>query len=102
VKGGRADHGAGLRIDLGESRPIREESRCGAVSGISTEAGRLRGEPAAIRNQQNRRHDAAQAAGGKRALYLGAVRTGHGLTTIMDCTSTFAPPFSWTTVPLLL
>ncbi len=81
-EGGRADHGAGLRIDFGESRPIREESRCGPVSGISTEAGRLRGEPAAIRNQQNRRHDGAQAAGGERALYLGAVRTGHGLTTI--------------------
>jgi transposase len=36
----------------------------------------------AIRDQQNRRHDGAQAAGGKRAVYLGAVWTGHGLTTI--------------------
>ena len=33
VKGG-ADHGAGLRIDPGESGPIREESRCGAISGL--------------------------------------------------------------------
>ena len=61
---GWADHGAGLCIDLGESRAIREESRCGTVSGISAEAGGLRGEPAAVRNQQSRRHDGAQAAGG--------------------------------------
>src|SRR5207253_11335571 len=35
----------------------------------------LRGEPAAIRNQQSRGHDGAPAAGGKRAVYLGAVPT---------------------------
>jgi hypothetical protein len=69
-------------LDLGESRTIRKESGCGAVSGTSAEAGRLRGEPAAIRNQQNRRHHGGQAAGGERALYLGAIRTGHGLTTV--------------------
>ena len=34
-----------------------------AVSGTSAEAGSLWGEPAAIRNQQKRRHDASQAAG---------------------------------------
>src|SRR6202030_2292859 len=39
-------------------------------------------KPAAIMNQQSRRYDGAQAAGGERALYLGAVWTGHGLTTI--------------------
>jgi Transposase IS116/IS110/IS902 family len=39
-------------------------------------------EPAAIRNQQSRRYDGAQAAGGKRAVYLGTVRTGHGPTTV--------------------
>jgi hypothetical protein len=55
-----ANHGAGLRIDLGEARAIHEESRCGAVSGISTEARRLRREPAAIRNQQSRRYDGAR------------------------------------------
>jgi transposase len=54
----------------------------GPYLGLVPKAGRLRGEPAAIRNQQNRRHDAAPAAGGERALYLGAVRTGHGLTTL--------------------
>jgi hypothetical protein len=86
VKGGRTDHVAGLRIDLGESRTIRKESGCGAVSGTSAEAGRLRGEPTAIRNQQNRRHDGAQAAGGERALYFGAVRTGYGLTTVWAAT----------------
>jgi transposase len=37
-------------VDLGESGPIREESRCGAISGISTEAGGFRGDPAAIRD----------------------------------------------------
>jgi transposase len=42
----------------------------------------FRGEPATIRNQQSRGHDAAPAAGRKRALYLGAVRTGHGLTPV--------------------
>ena len=63
-----------------------KKSRCGAVSGISTEAGGLRGEPAAIRNQQSRGHDDAPAAGRKRALYLGAVRTGHGLTTVWAAT----------------
>jgi transposase len=50
VKVGRTDHGVGLRTDLRESGPIREESRCGAISGISTEAGGFRGDPAAIRN----------------------------------------------------
>src|SRR2546428_13907865 len=79
---GGADHGAGLRIDVGESGTIREEPRCGSVSRISAEAGRFRGEPAAIRNQQSRGHDGAPAAGGERAVYLGAVRTGHGLTTV--------------------
>ena len=69
-------------LDLGESATIHEESRCGAVSGISAEARRLRREPAAIRNQQSRRYDGAQAAGGERAVYLGAIRTGHGLTTV--------------------
>ena len=34
------------------------------------------------RNQQSRGHDDAPAAGRKRALYFGAVRTGHGFTTI--------------------
>ena len=58
----------------------------GPYLGLVAEAGRLRGEPAAIRNQQNRRHDGAQAAGGKRALYLGTVRTGHGLTTVWAAT----------------
>ena len=38
--------------------------------------------PAAIRNQQSRRYDGAQADGGKRAVYLGTVRTGHGPTTV--------------------
>src|SRR2546428_13927170 len=66
---GGADHGAGLRIDVGESGTIREEPRCGTVSRISAEAGRLRGEPAAIRNQQSRGHDGAPAAGGERAVY---------------------------------
>ena len=65
-----------------ENRAIREESRCGTVSGIGTEAGGLRGKPAAIRNQQSRGHDGAPAAGGERAVYLGAVRTGHGPTTV--------------------
>ena len=48
----------------------------------SREARRLRRKPAAIRNQQSRRYDGAQATGGKRAIYLGAVWTGHRLTTI--------------------
>ena len=43
---------------------------------------KTRGEPAAIRNQQSRRYAGAQAAGGERAVYVGAVWTGHGLTTI--------------------
>ncbi len=77
-----AGHGAGLRIDPGESRAIREESRCGTVSGIGTEAGGLRGKPAAIRNQQSRGHDGAPAIGGERAAHLGAVRTRHGPTTV--------------------
>lgn len=38
----------------------------------------------AIRHQQNWRQDAAQAAGGKRALYPGAVWSGHRFTTIRD------------------
>ena len=79
---GGADHGAGLRIDPGESATIREESGCGTVPGLSAEAGKLGRDPAAIRNQQSRRYDGAQAAGGKRAVYLGTVRTGHGPTTI--------------------
>ena len=82
VKGVGPITAPGPRIDLGESGTIREESRCGAVSGISTEAGGLWGEPATIRNQQSRGHDDATSAGRKRALYLGAVRTGHGLTTV--------------------
>src|SRR5207237_9119980 len=81
---GGADHGTGLRIDVGESGTIREEPRCGTVSRISAEAGRLRGEPAAIRNQQSRGHDGAPAAGGERAVYRGGVRTGQGLTTVWD------------------
>ena len=81
-EGGGTDHGAGLRFDLGESRAICEESRCGTVSGIGAEAGRLGREPAAIRNQQSRRYDGAPAVGGERAVYLGAVRTRHGLTTV--------------------
>src|ERR1039458_8206013 len=44
--------------------------------------GRFGREPAAIRNQQSRRYDGAQAAGGERAVHLGAVRAGHGPTTI--------------------
>src|SRR5207249_7482111 len=48
-----------------------EESGCGTLSGISTEAGRLGGEPAAIRNQQSGEHDGAPAAGGERAVYPG-------------------------------
>src|SRR5437016_10187774 len=79
---GGADHGAGLRIDLGESATIREEPGCGTVPGIGAEAGRLGREPTAIRDQQSRRYDGAQAAGWERAVYLGAVRTGHGLTTV--------------------
>src|ERR1700694_3296792 len=49
---------------------------------VSAEAGGLRGQPAAIGNQQSRGHDAAQAAGGERALYFGALRTRHRLTTL--------------------
>src|SRR5216683_1032335 len=79
---GGANHGAGLHIDLGEPATIREEPGCGTVPGIGAEAGRLGREPAAIRNQQSRRYDGAQAAGGKRAVHLGAVRTGHGPTTV--------------------
>jgi hypothetical protein len=70
-----ADHGAGLRVDPGESETIREESGFGAVFGIGTEAKGLGGESAPIRNQQSRGPDDAPAAGGKRALYLGAIRT---------------------------
>jgi transposase len=65
-----------------ESATIREESGCGTVPGIGAEAGRLGREPAAIRNQQSRRYDGAQTAGGKRAVYLGTVWTGHGPTTV--------------------
>jgi transposase len=79
---GGADHSAGLRIDFRESGTIREEPGCGTLSGMGTEAGRFGREPAAIRNQQSRRYDGAQAVGGERAVYLGAIRTGHGLTTI--------------------
>jgi len=69
-------------LTLENPATIREESGCGTVSGLSAEAGGLGREPAAIRNQQSRRYDGAQAAGGKRAVHLGAVRTGHGATTI--------------------
>ena len=79
---GGADHFAGLCVDLGESETIREESGRGTVFGIGAEAGRLGGESATTRNQQSRRHDGAQAVGGERAVYLGAIRTGHGFTTI--------------------
>ena len=79
---GGANHGAGLCIDLGESATIREESGCGTVPGIGAEARRFGREPAAIRNQQSRRYDGAQAAGRERAVYLGAVWTGHEPTTI--------------------
>jgi hypothetical protein len=65
-KRGGANHIAGLRIDFGESGTIREESRCGTVSGIGTGAGGLRGESAAIRNQQGGGHDGAPAAGRER------------------------------------
>src|SRR5207253_940504 len=83
---GGADHGAGLHVDLGESATIREEPGCGTVPGIGAETGRLGREPAAIRNQQSRRYDGAQAAGGKRAVHFGAIRTRHGLTTIWAAT----------------
>jgi hypothetical protein len=58
---------------------IRDESGCGTVSGISAEPGRLWRQPAAI---GNRGHDAAPTARGERTVYLGAIRTGHGLTTV--------------------
>jgi hypothetical protein len=35
-----------------------------------------------FRNQQSRGHDGAQAVGGERAVYLGAIRTGHGFTAL--------------------
>ena len=68
---GGADHGAGLRMDLGESATIRQESGCGTVPGLSAEARRLGREPAAIRNQQSRRYDGAQAAVGSAQYILG-------------------------------
>src|SRR5271165_712707 len=77
-----ADHRAGLCIDLGEPEPIRQESRRRALSGISAQSGGLRRHPATIRNQQSRRYDAAPATGRERAVHLGAVRTGHRLTTV--------------------
>src|SRR5262249_36730384 len=80
--GGGSDHLTGLRVDLGETRTIPQESGCGALFGISAEAGGLRGEPATIGNQQNRGQDAAQAVGGERAVYLRAVWTRHRLTTL--------------------
>ena len=71
-----------LCIDLGEPEPIRQESRCGALSGISTQSGRLWRHPATIRNQQSRRYNAAPATGRERAVHFGALRTGHRLTTV--------------------
>jgi hypothetical protein len=47
-EGGGSDHRTGLWVDLGESRTVPQKSRCGALFGISAEAGRLRGQPAAI------------------------------------------------------
>lgn len=38
----------------------------------------------AIRHQQNWRQDAAQAAGGKRAIYSGTLCSGHRFTTIRN------------------
>src|SRR5262252_9391659 len=81
-EGGRSDHRAGLCVDLRESGALRQEPRCGALFGISAEAGRLRREPAAIGNQQSWRHDGAQAVGGECALYLGTVWTRHRPTTL--------------------
>jgi len=54
----------------------------GALFGVSTEARGLRGEPAAIGNQQSWGHDATQAVGGERTVYLGTVRARHRLTTL--------------------
>ena len=74
---GRADHRTCLRVDLRESGALRQKPRCGALFGISAEAGGLRGEPAAIGNQQDWGHDGAQAVGGECAVYLGTVWTRH-------------------------
>ena len=54
----------------------------GALFGVSTEARGLGGEPAAIGNQQSWGHDATQAVGGERTVYLGTVRARHRLTTL--------------------
>jgi len=43
-EGSWAHHGAGLRVDLGESRTISEGSGCGTLFGVSAEAGGLRGK----------------------------------------------------------
>jgi transposase len=50
-------------LTLEKPDPICEESRCGAVFGIGTEARGLWGESATIRNQQSRRSDDAPAGG---------------------------------------
>jgi hypothetical protein len=70
VKGVGGTHSSGLRFNLGESTKVCQEPRCGALSGLSTEAGRFRGLPAAIGHQQGAGHNATTAASGKRAHYI--------------------------------
>src|ERR1035441_7153853 len=65
----RSCHRTCLRIDTGNTEAFCQESRCGPVPGTCAQAGRFRRHPAAIGHQQGWRQDAAQAAGGKRALY---------------------------------
>src|SRR5262249_9105332 len=90
-KRGGTDHIPSLRTDGGKSGALHPESRCRALSGTGAEARGLGREPAAIRNQQSGGPDGAQATGRKCALYPGAVRTGHGLTTVRAA----AMPTGW-------
>jgi hypothetical protein len=60
------------------TRSMRRVSFSWVLSGFDTQAGRLRGQTTAIRNQQSGRSDAAAVTNRERSLYLRNVRAGSG------------------------
>jgi transposase len=69
-------------LTLEKAERFAKSRDVGPYLGLGAEARGFRGESTAIRNQQGRGLDGAQASGGQRAIYLGSVWAGHGLTTV--------------------